>query len=136
MAGAMPLRSAAMNTILAIGFGGGIGSIARYLTMIGCGRLCGTSFPWGTLGVNVLGSFVMGVLAEIFRRHVLRDPVLAALLTTGFLGGYTTFSTFSLDTALLFERGELVAAGGYIVASVVLSLGAIGGGLAVARALT
>jgi CrcB protein len=131
----MPLPSAAMKTILAIGLGGGIGSIARYLTMIGCGRLCGTSFPWGTLAVNVLGSFVMGVLAEIFRRHVLRDPVLAALLTTGFLGGYTTFSTFSLDVAVLFERGEAIAAGGYIVASVVLSLIAIGGGLALTRAL-
>jgi CrcB protein len=131
----MPLPSAAMKTILAIGLGGGIGSIARYLTMIGCGRLCGTSFPWGTLAVNVLGSFVMGVLAEIFRRHVLRDPVLAALLTTGFLGGYTTFSTFSLDVAVLFERGEAIAAGGYIVASVVLSLMAIGGGLALTRAL-
>jgi CrcB protein len=125
-----------MYTILAIGLGGGTGSIARYLTIVGCGRLCGTSFPWGTLAVNVLGSFVMGVLAEIFRRHILRDPVLAALLTTGFLGGYTTFSTFSLDVALLFERGELIAAGSYVAASVVLSLIAIGGGLALTRALT
>ncbi len=136
MARGMPLPFAAMNTILAIGFGGGIGSIARYLTIVGCGRLCGTSFPWGTLAVNVLGSFVMGILAEIFRRHVLRDPVLATLLTTGFLGGYTTFSTFSLDIALLFERGELVATGLYIGGSLVLSLIAIGSGLALTRAFT
>jgi CrcB protein len=136
MARGMPLRSGAMNMILAIGLGGGIGSIARYLTILGCGRLCGTGFPWGTLTVNVLGSFVMGVLAETFRRHVLRDPVLAALLTTGFLGGYTTFSTFSLDVALLFERGELMATALYIAASIVVSLIAIGGGLALTRALT
>jgi CrcB protein len=67
---------------------------------------------------------------------VLRDPVLAALLTTGFLGGYTTFSTFSLDIALLYERGELMATGLYIAASIVVSLIAIGGGLALTRALT
>jgi CrcB protein len=125
-----------MNIILAVGLGGGIGSIARYLTIIGCGRLCGSGFPWGTLVVNVLGSFAMGVLAEVFRRHVLKDPVLAALLTTGFLGGYTTFSTFSLDITLLFERGEPIAAGTYIVASLVLSLIGIGGALVLTRAFT
>jgi CrcB protein len=125
-----------MNTILAVGLGGAIGSIARYLTIAGAGRFFGTGFPWGTLAVNVVGSFIIGVLAEIFRRHVLRDPVLGALLTTGFVGGFTTFSTFSLDVALLFERGELATAGGYILASVVLSLTAIGCGLALTRALT
>ena len=110
-----------MKTILAIGLGGGIGSIDRYLTMIGCGRLCGTSFPWGTLAVNVLGSFVIGFFGTL----TLPDGPQPASLDTrlfvmvGICGGFTTFSSFSLQTLNLAREGEWFRAGAYTVASVV-----------------
>jgi CrcB protein len=101
-----------MLNLAAIFVGGGAGSVARYLTMVGCGRLCGTEFPWGAVVVNVVGSFIMGVLVELFARVWSAGEAMRVLLTVGFLGGYTTFSTFSLDVALLVERGATVAAAG------------------------
>jgi CrcB protein len=122
-----------MTMITAIFFGGGIGSVARYLTMVGCGRLCGTEFPWGTLIVNVLGSFIMGILIELFALRWSADPVMRATLTVGFLGGYTTFSTFSLDVLYLMQRGAMLASAAYIIASVAISIAAIFAGLFLIR---
>lgn len=122
-----------MNTIFAIGLGGAIGSIARYLTISFCGRLCGAEFPWGTLAVNIIGSFVMGTLAGAFAYRWSADQAVRAFLTTGILGGYTTFSSFSLDTAQLLERGATASASFYILASVALSLGGLFTGLFLMR---
>lgn len=122
-----------MNIVVAVGVGGGIGAIARYLFMSACGRAWGTAFPWGTLGVNVIGCFIMGVLIEVMARRWSADQAMRALLTTGFLGGFTTFSTFSLDFAVLVERGAELSAALYVVASVLFSLLAVFGGLILFR---
>jgi CrcB protein len=118
-----------MNTILAVAIGGAAGSVARYLTQLWAGKLLGMDFPWGTLAVNVLGSLIMGVLVELFALRWSVDPVMRAFLTIGILGGYTTFSSFSLDVLLLIQRGEVLVAGTYILTSVIVSLAAIFGGL-------
>jgi fluoride exporter len=122
-----------MNTILAVAIGGAAGSVARYLTQVWAGKLFGMGFPWGTLAVNVLGSFVMGVLVELFALRWSVTPVTRVFLTVGVLGGYTTFSSFSLDVMMLVMRGELAVAGGYVLASVIVSLAAIFGGLHLMR---
>lgn len=106
----------------AVALGGGLGAVARYLTIVLCGRLCGTAFPLGTLVVNILGCALMGILAALFARVWPADLVTRAFLTTGFLGGFTTFSAFSLDAIFLVERGALLAASLYVLGSVALSL--------------
>ncbi|MCV2882393.1 fluoride efflux transporter CrcB [Actibacterium sp. XHP0104] len=113
-----------MMTVLAqVALGGAIGACARYLTGLGATRLMGHGFPWGTLTVNVVGSFLMGVLVVLLA--VKFGNRYAPLLMTGLLGGFTTFSAFSLDAITLFERGQVMVAGVYVLASVVLSLAAI-----------
>ena len=111
--------------VLAVAVGGAIGSVARYLVAIGSGKAFGTSFPWGILIINVTGSFLIGMFVGLFAlRWNLPEPV-RVFLTVGICGGYTTFSTFSLDAFYLMERGEAVAAIAYMVGSVVLSVGAL-----------
>jgi CrcB protein len=111
--------------VLAVAVGGAIGSVARYLVAIGSGKAFGTSFPWGILIINVTGSFLIGMFVGLFAlRWNLPEPV-RVFLTVGICGGYTTFSTFSLDAFYLMERGEAMAAIAYMVGSVVLSVGAL-----------
>ncbi|MBX4954400.1 fluoride efflux transporter CrcB [Rhizobium lentis] len=117
-----------------VALGGAIGSVLRYYVGQWALRLMGPAFPWGTLAVNVAGCFVIGVFAELIARRFNASIELRLLLITGFLGGFTTFSAFSLDAISLFERGEAVAGGIYIVASVGLSMAAVIAGLAVMRA--
>ena len=120
---------------LIVFLGGGLGSAARHGVNLLAARLVGTGYPFGTFGINVLGSFLMGVIAEYFAlKSGLPQPA-RLLLTTGILGGFTAFSTFSLETALLFERGESTAAAVYIAASIVVGVGALFAGLAVVRLL-
>ncbi len=119
--------------LLQVALGGALGASLRYLTGIATLRLMGPGFPWGTLTVNVLGSFAMGVLVVTLAH--LGGNRFAPLLMTGLLGGFTTFSAFSLDAVTLYERGEVALAGGYVAASVVLSLAALFAGLLVARSL-
>jgi CrcB protein len=121
--------------ILAVAAGGSLGSVARYLVGIGCGRLLGSKFPWGTLFINISGSLLMGLFAGLFA--VRWDLLQAAriFLTVGVCGGYTTFSTFSLDAFYLIERGEALAAGAYMVASVVLSVAALIAAMQIVRTL-
>ncbi|SEJ55061.1 camphor resistance protein CrcB [Pseudooceanicola nitratireducens] len=123
-----------IQTLLHVALGGAIGASARYLTGVAALRLMGPGFPWGTLAVNVIGSFLMGaiviLLAELSANRI------APLLMTGLLGGFTTFSAFSLDAVTLWERGETMQAAAYVAASVVLSLAALMAGLFVARTLT
>ncbi|KZS52139.1 fluoride efflux transporter CrcB [Rhizobium anhuiense] len=124
-----------MIQALLVAVGGAIGSLLRYYVGQWALRLMGPGFPWGTLAVNVVGCFVIGVFAELIARKFNASVELRLLLITGFLGGFTTFSAFSLDAISLFERGEAVAGGIYIVASVGLSMAAVIAGLAVMRAL-
>jgi CrcB protein len=122
-----------MATLLQVGLGGALGAVARYLTGIAAMRLTGPGFPWATLTVNVAGSFLMGALVVILAQYSANR--LAPLLMTGVLGGFTTFSAFSLDALTLWERGQAGLAAAYVAASVVLSLAAIAAGLLAARSL-
>ncbi|MBB2751181.1 UNVERIFIED_ORG: CrcB protein [Rhizobium aethiopicum] len=122
-----------MIQALLVAVGGAIGSLLRYYVSQWSLRLMGPAFPWGTLAVNIVGCFVIGVFAELIARRFNASVELRLLLITGFLGGFTTFSAFSLDAISLFERGEAVAGGVYIVASVGLSMAAVMAGLAVMR---
>ena len=103
---------------------------------IGVGRALGTGFPYGTLIINVTGSFVMGLIAAWFAFKGDASQHWRLFLTTGILGGYTTFSTFSLDAALLYERGQLMLAVVYVTGSVVLGLVGLFAGLAIVRGMT
>ena len=102
-------------------------------SILAAARLLGTGFPYGTLTVNVVGSLVMGLMAAWFAFEGSPSQHWRLFLTTGMLGGFTTFSTFSLDTALLYERGELGLAALYVVASVAAGLVGLFGGLALVR---
>jgi CrcB protein len=124
-----------MIQALLVAVGGAIGSLLRYYVGHWALRLMGPAFPWGTLTVNVVGCFVIGLFTELIARKFNASVELRLLLVTGFLGGFTTFSAFSLDAISLFERGEAVAGGVYIAASVGLSMAAVISGLAVMRAL-
>ncbi|SES81667.1 CrcB protein [Nitrosomonas marina] len=123
-------------TIAAIGAGGALGAISRYGVSLTAAHLFGHHFPWGTLTVNISGSFIMGLLIALFAHFWQPPEVLRLFFVTGFLGGFTTFSTFSLDIATLYERGNLVTAFMYGSSSVVLSIGALFAGMALVRQLT
>ena len=119
--------------VLAVAVGGAIGSVARYLVAIGSGQIFGINFPWGILIINVTGSFLIGVFVGLFATKWDLPQSVRIFLTVGICGGYTTFSTFSLDSYYLMERGQLLSALAYMVGSVVLSIGALIGGLYLAR---
>lgn len=121
--------------VLAVALGGALGSVGRYLLTSGIGAWLGAGFPYGTLAVNVIGSFVMGMVVELSALVWSPGPALRALLAVGVLGGFTTFSTFSLDVANLAERGDLAAAAVYMGASVSLSVAALFAGLHLIRAV-
>lgn len=121
--------------IMAVAAGGALGSVARYLVAIGSGKLFGTNFPWGTLIVNVTGSFLIGAFVGVFAIKWNLSQVGRIFLTVGICGGYTTFSTFSLDAWYLIERDQTLASITYMAASVVLSVGALVGALHLIRAL-
>ena len=123
-----------MNYLIVF-LGAGIGGAGRHGVNVLMARLFGTGFPLGTFTVNVVGCFLMGVIAGFFafRGHLPQEARL--FLTTGILGGFTTFSAFSLDAALLWERGEGGLAALYVAASVVLTLAGVAAGLATIRQL-
>lgn len=120
------------TTVLQVALGGAIGSIARYGINVLANRVA-PGFPLGTLTVNVVGSFVMGLLAAIFAHR--GGHHLAPFMMTGVLGGFTTFSAFSLDTLTLWERGQGSIAAAYVALSVGSSLAAIIAGLAFGRTI-
>jgi CrcB protein len=113
--------------------GGGLGAALRHGINLGALRWLGPGFPFGTLIVNVTGSLLMGLIAGYFAFKGDASQHWRLFLTTGILGGYTTFSAFSLDAALLYERGEVSLAGVYVLGSVLLSIAALFAGLAMAR---
>jgi CrcB protein len=118
---------------LIVFLGGGLGAALRQGINIASARLLGTAFPYGTLTINITGSLVMGLIAGYFAFKGDASQHWRLFLTTGILGGYTTFSAFSLDAALLYERGALGLAALYVAASVVLSIAGLFAGLALAR---
>jgi len=115
-------------TMLAVALGGAIGAVARYLVGLA------VVFPFGTLAVNVAGSLLIGLVWAVCNAKGLQAWL--PFLMTGVLGGFTTFSAFSLDTMRLIEGERLAAAGGYVMASVLLSLAACAAGLWIAKGLT
>ena len=121
-----------MMTFLSVALGGAIGASARFAVNLAAARLFGMGFPVGTLCVNVLGSFAMGVLAVLLLE---RASPLAPFVLTGVLGGFTTFSAFSLETAKLWEAGQSVSAAGYVLGSVIIALAALVAGMAFARGI-
>jgi CrcB protein len=126
-----------MAATVLVFLGGGIGSALRHGVNLLCVRLFGLNFPWGTFVVNLIGSFVIGWLAAYFAFRAgagFTQPA-RLFLITGVLGGFTTFSSFSLDFAMLFERGASVPAIFYVLGSVGISLVAIFLGLYVGRAI-
>lgn len=112
-----------LATLFQVALGGAIGSSLRYLSNVGAMRWIGPGFPWATLFVNILGSFVMGVIVEVLAQR--GGQTYAPFLMTGILGGFTTFSAFSLDTMVIWQRGDHALAMLYVAASVGLSLAAI-----------
>jgi fluoride exporter len=122
-----------MHHLFLVMLGGAIGAGARHLIGRAALALWRPGFPVGTLAVNVIGGLAMGLLAGWLATRASGDEALRYLLGVGVLGGFTTFSAFSLETVLMIERGELTTALFYIVASVVLSVGALFAGLQVSR---
>ena len=122
-----------MKTLLAVAIGGAVGAIGRHLVASQVTKIFGTGFPLGTLTVNVIGSFVMGCLVETMALAWSPSPELRALLAVGFLGAFTTFSTFSMEVVLLVDRGQYVEAAAYVLTSVVFSVGGLFFGLHLVR---
>jgi CrcB protein len=135
MAGTQGKQSLNFQFIMAVAVGGAIGSVARYLVGVGSGKLFGLNFPWGTLIINITGSFLIGLFVGLFALKWDLPQAWRIFLTVGICGGYTTFSTFSLDAFYLMERGETVAASAYMIGSVALSVGALVAAMHVIRAL-
>ena len=124
-----------MKIILAIAAGGAFGAVARHFVNNQITQWMGDGFPWGILFANVAGSFAMGVLAESMALIWSPSQELRAFMVVGVLGAFTTFSTFSLQVALLYERGQMLLAAGYVAASVVFAVGGLFAGLALVRTL-
>jgi CrcB protein len=122
-----------MQAYMIVFVGGGIGAALRHGVNFACMRLFGPDFPWGTLAVNILGSLAMGILAAWFAFRGASTEPWRLFLATGVLGGFTTFSAFSLDVGLLAERHQLAIAGGYATVSVLGSVGALFLGLWLTR---
>ncbi|MEQ8327058.1 MAG: fluoride efflux transporter CrcB [Parvibaculum sp.] len=122
-----------MNTLLAVAAGGAIGAGARHLFNLQMLRLFGPNFPWGTFGVNVIGSLLMGLAVGLFALKLDLSPEARSFVTTGVLGGFTTFSAFSLDAMNMIERGDTGLALAYMGGSVALGLAALFAGLLLMR---
>ena len=123
-----------MGMVLAVAGGGALGSLLRYF-LAGAIQPAGSAFNWGIFVVNISGGLLMGLIVEASALKLNLSPELRAFLTIGILGGYTTFSTFSLDSALLLQKGQYIAAAGYMIGSVTLSVLALFAGLWIVRSI-
>lgn len=121
---------------LVVFIGGGIGAALRHGVNRAAMAWLGTGFPYGTFFVNIAGGFLMGVLAESFLVKGGGSQEFRLFLTTGILGGFTTFSAFSLEAALMWQRSDYAALGTYVIGSALLSIAALFVGMAVVRAIT
>ena len=106
--------------LLSVAAGGAVGAASRYVVSSYVTHFAGSEYPFGTLTVNIVGAIVMGALVTLLGVAWSPGPEIRAFLTTGVLGGFTTFSLFSLDMAVMIERGDVLTAGGYAAASVFL----------------
>lgn len=122
-----------MPLLFLVMLGGAVGSGARYLVGRAAFAWFGAGYPWGTLSVNLVGGLLMGVLVGALARIAHGNEEVRALLAIGVLGGFTTFSSFSLDTVTMLQRGDWAAAIGYILASVLGSIAALALGLTLVR---
>jgi CrcB protein len=124
-----------MRTVIGVGLAGALGALSRYgLEGLVSGRFPG-SFPLGTFVVNITGSFVLGLLFVILTERTAVDPAIRTSLTIGFVGAYTTFSTFSFETVRLLEDGAFATAALNVMATIALGLVAVWAGMAVGRAV-
>ncbi|WP_425272571.1 fluoride efflux transporter CrcB [Polycladidibacter hongkongensis] len=123
-----------IRDLLLVALGGGAGAVCRHLVSLAGLRVLGAGFPWGTITVNILGSFLMGVFIEYLAHRLNSSLEFRLMIATGFLGGFTTFSSFSLDVAVLWERGEPGLAFVYVASSLLIGVSALFGGLYLARA--
>ena len=124
-----------MNYLLVF-IGGGLGSTLRHAINVLSARTLGTHFPWHTFLINITGSTIMGLIAGYLAFRGEASQPWRLFVMTGILGGYTTFSAFSLDAGLLYERGEVGLAAAYVLGSVILSIAGLFAGLALIRHLT
>lgn len=122
-----------MKSLAIVALGGALGATARYLVIHLSTYLLGHQFPYGTLIVNILGSFIMGILIETMALVWSASSEMRLFLSVGILGAFTTFSSFSLDVAVLYERGRLLVALWYVLSSVAFSICALFAGLALMR---
>ncbi len=124
-----------MYHLLLVAVGGALGSGLRHLVNLAALRLFGPAFPWGTLAVNIAGSFVMGLFVEVLARRFGGSAELRLFVATGILGGFTTFSAFSLDVAVLYARGATTQAALYVAASLAVSVAALFVGMWLGKSL-
>jgi CrcB protein len=124
-----------MKTVLLVAAAGGVGSAARYLVSLGALRLFGPGFPYGTLTVNVVGSFVIALIMQLALRTEAITPLVRVVLTTGFLGGFTTYSAFNYESLDMMSRGAWRTGFANLVITVVACLAAGSLGFRVARTL-
>ncbi len=122
-----------MQSYLLVFVGGGLGAALRHAVNVACARAFGTAFPYGTFIINISGSLVMGLIAGYLAFRGDAAQPWRLFIMTGILGGYTTFSAFSLDSMLLYERGELLLAASYVIGSVVLAILGLFAGLSLMR---
>ncbi len=125
-----------MKMILMVALGGAIGSSFRYLVGVAATRLFGIGFPWGTLIVNIVGSFLMGALIVALALRYSVSNEVRAFLAIGVLGGFTTFSSFALDVVALYDKKQYFASMGYVSVSVICSILALFLGMAVVRSFS
>ena len=125
-----------LTQLLIVGFGGAAGAIGRYLSVAAITNIAGSRFPWGTITVNIVGSFLLGLAYVLVAERLHAESHMRPLLMVGFLGAFTTFSTFSLEAFSLLDRGSFLAAGAYILMSVILCLLATGSAVYLARAIS
>jgi CrcB protein len=118
-----------------VAIGGGLGAVIRFLVAGTIQSAAWPGYPWGIFIVNITGGLFMGLIVELSALKLSLTPEMRAFLTTGVLGGYTTFSTFSLDSVLLIERGDYASAAFYVVGSAVLSILAVFAGFWIVRAI-
>lgn len=131
------LYSTGMTSAFLVFLGAGIGGVLRHGVNLLAGKWLGAGFPFGTLAINTVGSGLMGLVAGwvMLKASAGTSGDLRLFLATGVLGGFTTFSAFSLDAVLLWQRGDIMLAGAYVFGSVALSIAALIGGLAIIRGL-
>ena len=120
-------------TVIQVGIGGAFGTIARYLAGVAIVRMLGPNFPYGTLFVNITGSLLIGFAAVLWASLSPDPHRFAPMLLTGFLGGFTTYSLYALDTWILFDQGRVLESIGYAVGTAVLSIAAVTLGILLAR---